>query len=128
MDGVPKWAANNDARITSVGAIMRKLRIDEMPQVINVLKGEMSFVGPRPERPYFVTQLAESIPFYVNRHIVKPGITGWAQLNYSYGASSEDAKCKLEYELYYIKHYSLLLDIMIILQTLRVVFWSQGVR
>ncbi|MEM7226380.1 MAG: TIGR03013 family XrtA/PEP-CTERM system glycosyltransferase [Pseudomonadota bacterium] len=127
-DGVPKWADKNDSRVTPVGAIIRKFRIDEMPQVINVLKGEMSFVGPRPERPYFVTQLAQSIPFYGNRHIVKPGITGWAQLNYSYGASSEDARRKLEYELYYIKHYSLLLDIMIILQTLRVVFWSHGVR
>lgn len=127
-DGVPKWAQTNDPRITAVGAVIRKLRIDEMPQVINVLKGEMSFVGPRPERPYFINQLAESIPFYTNRHVVKPGITGWAQLNYSYGASQEDARRKLEYELYYIKHYSLLLDIMIILQTLRVVFWSHGVR
>ena len=127
-DGVPKWAETNDPRITAIGSVIRKTRIDEMPQVINVLKGEMSFVGPRPERPYFVSQLAESIPFYGNRHIVKPGITGWAQLNYTYGASNEDARRKLEYELYYIKHYSLLLDIMIILQTLRVVFWSHGVR
>jgi exopolysaccharide biosynthesis polyprenyl glycosylphosphotransferase len=127
-DGVPRWAAANDSRITRVGAIIRKFRIDELPQLINVLRGEMSFVGPRPERPYFVEQLAEQIPFYGERHQVKPGITGWAQLNYQYGASIDDARRKLQFDLYYLFHYSLLLDIVIILQTVRVILWPQGVR
>ncbi len=127
-DGVPKWAAKNDARITSLGRIIRATRIDEIPQIFNVLSGAMSFVGPRPERPFFVTQLEEKIPFYGERHRVKPGITGWAQLNYPYGASEEDTKHKLEYDLYYIKNYSLFLDFLILIQTVRVVLWPDGVR
>jgi sugar transferase (PEP-CTERM system associated) len=127
-DGVPKWADENDPRITRVGALIRRCRIDELPQILNVLKGDMSFVGPRPERPYFVEQLAEKIPYYKERHWVKPGITGWAQLNYDYGASIDDARKKLQYDLYYIKHYSVFLDLIIILQTIRVIFWPKGVR
>ncbi len=127
-DGVPKWAAKNDSRVTPVGKVIRASRIDEIPQIFNVLKGDMSFVGPRPERPYFVDQLEKNIPFYGERHRVKPGITGWAQLNYPYGASEEDTKHKLEYDLYYIKNYSLLLDFIILVQTVRVVFWPDGVR
>ena len=124
----PQWAAANDTRITAVGAFVRKTRIDEIPQIINVLKGDMSFVGPRPERPFFVEQLAEVIPYYSERHRVKPGVTGWAQLNYPYGASIEDARQKLQYDLYYIKYYSLLLDLSIIAQTVRVVLWPHGAR
>jgi len=123
QDGVPRWSAGADARVTAVGAFIRKTRIDEIPQVINVLKGEMSFVGPRPERPYFVEQLDKEIPYYRERFRVKPGITGWAQLNYPYGASVEDARRKLEYDLYYIRHYSLMLDTIIVLQTIRVILW-----
>jgi sugar transferase (PEP-CTERM system associated) len=127
-DGVPKWAAAKDSRITAVGAFLRRTRIDEIPQIFAVLRGDMSFVGPRPERPYFVDQLRQKIPFYAERHGVKPGITGWAQLNYQYGASVEDARMKLQYDLYYIKYYGIVLDTMIILQTLRVVLWPEGVR
>jgi sugar transferase (PEP-CTERM system associated) len=127
-DGRPRWAAANDPRITIVGAFIRKFRIDEMPQIFNVLIGDMSFVGPRPERPFFVNQLAEEIPFYGERHRVKPGITGWAQLNYSYGASIEDAARKHQYDLYYVRYTNILLDLVIILQTIRVVLWPQGVR
>lgn len=127
-DGVPKWAAENDHRVTAVGAFIRKTRIDEIPQLFNVLKGEMSFVGPRPERPFFVEQLCQIIPYYEIRHRVKPGITGWAQLNYQYGASVEDAWHKLQYDLYYIKYYSVLRDLVIILQTIRVVIIPQGAR
>jgi len=127
-DGVPKWAAKNDVRITSLGRIIRATRIDEIPQIFNVLSGAMSFVGPRPERPFFVNKLEEKIPFYGERHRVKPGITGWAQLNYPYGASEEDTKRKLEYDLYYIKNYSLFLDFLILIQTVRVVLWPDGVR
>ena len=122
-DGVPRWAAGDDQRVTAIGEFIRKTRIDEIPQMINVLKGEMSFVGPRPERPYFVEQLAEEIPYYRERLRVKPGITGWAQLNYPYGASVADARHKLEYDLFYIRHYGLMLDTIIVLQTLRVVLW-----
>ena len=122
-DGVPRWAAARDARVTAVGAFIRKVRIDEIPQILNVLRGDMSFVGPRPERPYFVEQLAKQIPFYRERFRVKPGITGWAQLNYPYGASIEDAREKLQYELYYIKHYSLILDLIIVMQTVRIILW-----
>jgi lipopolysaccharide/colanic/teichoic acid biosynthesis glycosyltransferase len=103
-------------------------RLDELPQVFNVLKGDMSFIGPRPERPYFVDQLAERIPYYRERHRVKPGISGWAQINYPYGASVEDAKHKLEYDLYYAKNYTLAFDLMIFLQTIRVVLWPSEVR
>jgi sugar transferase (PEP-CTERM system associated) len=127
-DGVPRWAATNDQRVTRIGRFMRMTRLDELPQVFNVLKGDMSFIGPRPERPYFVDQLAERIPYYRERHRVKPGISGWAQINYPYGASVEDAKHKLEYDLYYAKNYTLAFDLMIFLQTIRVVLWPSEVR
>jgi sugar transferase (PEP-CTERM system associated) len=127
-NGGPRWAAKDDARITRVGAIIRKVRIDELPQLINVLKGEMSFVGPRPERPYFVEQLAPHIPFYGERHAVKPGITGWAQINHHYGASLHDARQKLSYDLFYVKNHSLLLDFIILIQTVRVILFSEGAR
>ena len=127
-DGIARWAALNDPRVTIVGNVIRKLRIDEIPQVYNVLRGEMSFVGPRPERLSIVNQLAQDIPFYQYRHSVKPGITGWAQINYPYGASVQDAIEKLKYDLYYIKNYSLFLDLVILAQTLRVVLWPQGAR
>lgn len=127
-DGVPRWAAVNDSRITRVGAFIRHTRIDEIPQIFNVLRGEMSFIGPRPERPYFVDELRQSIPYYFERHRVKPGISGWAQLNYPYGASVEDAKEKFQYDLYYIKNYSLFLDLIVLIQTARVVLWPDGVR
>jgi len=127
-DGAPRWAANRDPRITRVGAIIRRFRIDELPQLWNVFKGNMSFVGPRPERPFFVDQLAECIPFYNERHSVKPGITGWAQVNYSYGASLEDARQKLAYDLYYVKNRTLFLDIVILIQTVRVILFREGAR
>lgn len=123
-----QWAARNDPRITRVGRFIRKTRIDELPQAWTVLKGEMSFVGPRPERPEFVAGLEEQLPFYAERHMVKPGITGWAQINYPYGASTEDSRNKLEYDLYYAKNYTPFLDLLIILQTLRVVLWHEGAR
>ncbi len=127
-DGRPLWAQEGDPRVTAVGRFIRATRIDELPQIINVLKGDMSFVGPRPERPFFVCDLAAAIPFYNERHIVKPGITGWAQLNYPYGASVDDARQKLEYDLYYIKNYSPFLDLLILIQTVRVILWRDGVR
>ena len=127
-DGVARWAQKNDGRITLVGAFMRKTRIDELPQLFNVLKGDMSFVGPRPERPMFVEKLSAQIPFYSERHRVKPGITGWAQISYAYGASEEDAMQKLQYDLYYVKNYSLFLDLLILLQTAEVVLWGRGAR
>lgn len=127
-DGKAQWAKKSDPRVTRVGAFIRKARIDEIPQAFNVLKGDMSFVGPRPERPVFVTMLAEELPFYQERHSVRPGITGWAQLNYPYGASAEDAKQKLQYDLFYIKYFSIIFDLAIVLQTLRVVIWSDGAR
>jgi len=126
--GKAVWAAKDDPRITRIGRIIRKLRIDELPQVWTVLKGEMSFVGPRPERPQFVAELSEKIPFYAERHVVKPGITGWAQINYPYGASIDDARHKLEYDLYYAKNYTPFLDVVIILQTIRVVLFPDGAR
>jgi sugar transferase (PEP-CTERM system associated) len=122
------WAAAADSRITRVGALLRRTRIDEMPQLFNVLHGEMSLVGPRPERPGFVAQLSAEIPLYGQRHIVKAGLTGWAQVNYPYGASTDDARSKLSYDLYYVKNFSLLFDLLILLQTLRVVLWPGGVR
>ncbi len=122
------WAAEDDPRITRIGKWIRKVRIDELPQCWSVLKGEMSFVGPRPERPQFVADLERELPFYAERHMVKPGITGWAQINYPYGASTEDARNKLEYDLYYAKNYSPFLDLLILLQTLRVVLWPEGAR
>lgn len=123
-----KWAAKADPRITRVGRIIRKVRIDELPQVWSVLKGEMSFVGPRPEVPHFVSDLERELPFYAERHVVKPGITGWAQINYHYGASIEDARHKLEYDLYYAKNYTPFLDLLILLQTARVILWPEGAR
>ncbi len=123
-----QWAAKDDPRVTRIGNFIRKTRIDELPQLWTVLKGEMSFVGPRPERPEFVADLVQYLPYYAERHMVKPGITGWAQINYPYGASIEDARHKLEYDLYYAKNYSPFLDLLILLQTLRVVLWNEGAR
>ena len=128
VDGKPKWAGASDDRVTRVGRVIRKVRIDELPQIFNVLKGEMSFVGPRPERPFFVEQLAEEIPFYVSRHSIKPGITGWAQVCYPYGASVKDAIEKLQYDLYYVKNHCLFLDLMILIHTVRVVLFGKGAR
>jgi sugar transferase (PEP-CTERM system associated) len=127
-NGAPQWAAANDDRITRVGRILRNTRIDELPQLFNVLKGEMSLVGPRPERPVFVDQLVKKIPFYALRQSVKPGITGWAQVRYSYGASVDDAVEKLQHDLYYVKNNSLFLDIMILFATVEVVLWGKGAR
>ena len=121
-----QWAAKNDSRVTRVGAFIRATRIDELPQLFNVLRGEMSFIGPRPERPEFTGMLEKEIPFYSLRHILRPGVTGWAQVMYPYGASVEDAREKLQFELYYIKNYSLLLDAAIVLKTVRVVLFGQG--
>ncbi|NCN83998.1 MAG: TIGR03013 family PEP-CTERM/XrtA system glycosyltransferase [Sphingomonadales bacterium] len=128
VGGQAIWASENDPRITRIGRFIRKVRIDELPQAWSVLKGEMSFVGPRPERPQFVDDLQTKMPFYTERHIVKPGITGWAQINYPYGASIEDSRHKLEYDLYYAKNYTPFLDLLIILQTIRVVLWPEGAR
>jgi sugar transferase (PEP-CTERM system associated) len=126
--GGPQWAAKEDARITRLGAIIRRIRIDELPQLLNVLKGDMSFIGPRPERPYFVEQLARHIPFYDERLGVKPGITGWAQIRYPYGASLQDARQKLSYDLFYLKNHTLLLDLLILIQTVRVILFPEGAR
>jgi sugar transferase (PEP-CTERM system associated) len=126
--GQPVWAQKADARVTRVGSLIRKVRIDELPQIFNVLRGEMSLVGPRPERPQFVAGLEDRIPYYRERHCVKPGITGWAQLCYPYGSSEHDAAEKLQYDLYYVKNHSLLFDLMILLQTAEVVLWGQGAR
>ncbi len=122
------WAATQDTRITYIGAILRRTRIDELPQLFNVLRGEMSFVGPRPERPGFVNMLAQQIPLYHERHVTKAGLTGWAQINYPYGASIDDARSKLSYDLYYVKNFNVLFDLLIILQTVRVILWPGGVR
>ena len=124
--GTPQWAASKDPRTTRVGRIIRKLRIDELPQILNVVKGDMSFVGPRPERPFFVKQLCQDVPFYNARHSVKPGITGLAQVRYQYGASVEDSIQKLQYDLYYVKNNSLFLDILILIDTLQVVLFGKG--
>lgn len=124
----PLWASKNDSRVTRVGSVIRLLRIDELPQLVNVLRGEMSFVGPRPERPQFVDELSAMIPYYQERHCVKPGITGWAQLCYAYGSSVEDAQEKLQYDLYYIKNQSVLFDLQILLQTIEVVLFGKGAR
>jgi sugar transferase (PEP-CTERM system associated) len=126
--GKPRWASQQDPRITRVGGFIRPMRIDELPQLINVLRGEMSMIGPRPERPHFVEQLARVIPLYSERSYVKPGITGWAQVNYPYGASVEDARQKLSYDLYYVKNRSLLLDLLILLATVRVILFREGAR
>ena len=126
--GTPQWATCNDPRITRIGKILRMLRIDELPQVFNVLKGEMSFVGPRPERPFFVDQLANEIPYYNMRHSIKPGITGMAQVRYSYAASKADTIQKLQYDLYYVKNNSLFLDMLIMIETIQVVLFGKGAR
>jgi lipopolysaccharide/colanic/teichoic acid biosynthesis glycosyltransferase len=126
--GNPVWAQQNDPRVTRVGRFIRATRIDELPQLVNVLVGEMSLVGPRPERPHFVEQLSRAIPFYRQRSYVKPGVTGWAQINFPYGASIEDAREKLAYDLYYIKNRSLLLDAAVLVSTIRVVLFGKGAR
>jgi lipopolysaccharide/colanic/teichoic acid biosynthesis glycosyltransferase len=120
-DGVQWSAAKGDSRVTPVGAFLRKFRIDEIPQLVNVLRGEMSFVGPRPERPEFIEQIEREVPFFSERLMLLPGLTGWAQVNYPYGASVEDARRKLEYDLYYLKHMGLLLDLFVILDTIKTV-------
>jgi sugar transferase (PEP-CTERM system associated) len=125
-DGVARWATKNDSRVTRVGAFIRKMRIDELPQLIGVLRGEMSLVGPRPERPSFVSQLQQHIPFYDIRHSVKPGVTGWAQVRYTYGGSIEDARRKHQFDLYYVKNNSLFLDLLIIVETVSVVLFREG--
>ena len=127
-DTGPVWACENDPRVTKLGSWFRKMRIDEIPQLFNVLKGEMSFIGPRPERREFVDKLSEKIPYYGKRHFIKPGVTGWAQVRYAYGASYEDALEKMRYDLYYIKNYSFILDIMILLETVKVVLFRRGGR
>jgi sugar transferase (PEP-CTERM system associated) len=126
--GTPVWASDKDERVTRVGRIIRLTRLDELPQLWNVLKGDMSFVGPRPERPYFVQQLAAAIPFYMERHAVKPGLTGWAQVKYRYGASVEDAMEKLRYDLYYIKHLSIVFDLTIAIDTVKVIVSGKGAQ
>jgi sugar transferase (PEP-CTERM system associated) len=127
-DGTPRFAASNDDRVTRVGRIIRKLRIDELPQLVNVLTGDMSLVGPRPERPYFVDQLAHEIPYYAVRHSLKPGVTGWAQVRYRYTATLEDAVQKLQYDLYYVKNHTLFLDIVILFETVGVVLSGEGAQ
>jgi sugar transferase (PEP-CTERM system associated) len=126
--GTPIWATSHDTRVTRVGRFIRLTRLDELPQFWNVLRGEMSFVGPRPERLFFVQQLAESIPFYMARHAVRPGVTGWAQVRYRYGASVEDALEKLRYDLYYIKHRSLVFDLTILVDTIKVMVCRKGAQ
>ena len=127
-DGQPRWAATKDDRITRVGAVIRRYRIDEFPQLLNVLKGEMSLVGPRPERPFFVAQLQAEIPFYAVRHCLKPGVTGWAQVRFQYGATIADSLEKLQYDLYYVKNHTLALDLLILFETIRVVLSGDGAR
>jgi len=117
-----QWATKNDPRVTPVGRLLRRTHLDELPQLLNIIKGDISFVGPRPERPEFVSQLEEKIPYYEIRHLIKPGLTGWAQINYRYGASIEDAHEKLQYDIYYIKNCSLLIDVLILLKTVRLLF------
>lgn len=125
-DGLPRWAQSGDDRVTRVGRLIRRLRVDELPQLLNVLSGEMSLVGPRPERPYFVDQLAREIPYYAVRHSVKPGVTGWAQVRYQYGASVADAIQKLQFDLYYVKNHNLVLDTLVLFETVRVVLTGEG--
>jgi len=127
-DGVARWASANDSRVTALGAFLRKTRLDELPQIYNVLKGDMSLVGPRPERPEFVLDLEKTIPYYRERHRVKPGLTGWAQLRYQYGSTLEDAKQKLQYDLYYVKNMNIFLDMVILLETVEVVLMGKGAR
>jgi sugar transferase (PEP-CTERM system associated) len=127
-EGRPRWATANDDRVTRVGRLIRLLRIDELPQIFNVLRGDMSLVGPRPERPFFVDQLQQQVPYFAVRHSVKPGVTGWAQVRYPYGSSVEDAIQKLQYDLYYVKNHSLFLDIVILFETVVVVLTGKGAR
>jgi sugar transferase (PEP-CTERM system associated) len=127
-DGKPQWAQANDSRVTRVGQFIRRTRIDELPQLFNVLKGEMSLVGPRPERPFFVEQLTQEIPFYAVRHSVKPGLTGWAQVRYHYGSTVEDSQEKLQYDLYYVKNHTLFLDLVVLFETVGVVLTGKGAR
>jgi lipopolysaccharide/colanic/teichoic acid biosynthesis glycosyltransferase len=124
----PVWASADDPRVTRVGRLLRKIRLDETPQMFNVLRGDMSFIGPRPERPVFVNQLKEQIPFYALRFAVKPGITGWAQVKYPYGSTVEDALEKLQYDLHYIKNRSIFLDLLILLKSVQVVLLARGAR
>jgi sugar transferase (PEP-CTERM system associated) len=124
----PVWARSEDDRVTRMGRIMRKTRLDEIPQFWNILKGEMNFVGPRPERPHFVSQLAQEIPYYEQRHLIEPGLTGWAQIKYPYGSSIEDARQKLQYDLYYIKNQSLALDATILFETVKTILFGRGAR
>ena len=126
--GKAVWASANDSRITRIGAFIRNTRLDELPQIYNVLKGDMSFVGPRPERPEFVDELNQQLDYYRERHSVRPGLMGWAQLNYPYGASYEDAANKLKYDLYYVKNHSFMLDVLIVVQSVEVVLLGKGVR
>ena len=121
-----KWAQVNDLRVTKFGKFLRKSRIDEIPQFINIIKGEMSVIGPRPERPFFVSELTKSIPFYETRHIIKPGLTGWAQVKTGYGASVDDSLTKFQYDLFYIKHRSVFLDLNIMVKTLSTVLFYRG--
>jgi lipopolysaccharide/colanic/teichoic acid biosynthesis glycosyltransferase len=127
-NGVAVWASTNDDRTTRVGRFIRATRLDELPQLFNVLAGDMSFVGPRPERPQFVDQLNQEIRYYSVRHSVKPGLTGWAQLRYPYGASVQDAREKLKFDLFYVKNHGLIFDFMILLQTVEVVLFRRGAR
>ena len=127
-EGTAIWASEGDSRVTKIGKLLRKYRLDELPQVINVIKGDMSFVGPRPERPEFISKLSEHIPYYKERHVVKPGLTGWAQLNYPYGSSMDDAYHKHLYDMYYVKNHSLFLDCLILLQTVEVILFGKGAR
>jgi lipopolysaccharide/colanic/teichoic acid biosynthesis glycosyltransferase len=127
-DGVARWAQQADARITRFGSFIRVTRLDELPQLFNVLRGQMSLVGPRPERPFFVDQLSSAIRYYPVRHCVKPGLTGWAQLRYPYGASVEDAREKLKFDLFYAKNHNFLFDLVILVQTLEVVVFRRGAR
>jgi lipopolysaccharide/colanic/teichoic acid biosynthesis glycosyltransferase len=121
-----KWASVNDDRVTKIGGFIRKYRIDELPQLFNIIMGDMGFVGPRPERPEFVEKLVKEIPYYNQRHNVKPGLTGWAQLKYPYGSTTEDAQEKLKFDLYYIKHRTLLLDLVILIRTVEIVLFGKG--
>ena len=127
QDG-PVWASKHDDRMTRVGRIIRKIRVDEIPQFWNILRGEMSFVGPRPERPHFVAQLAQQIPYYEQRHLIAPGLTGWAQIKYPYGSSTEDARHKLEYDLFYIKNHTLLFDVIILFETFKIILFGRGAQ
>jgi len=122
----PVWAQTDDQRMTRVGRIIRKIRVDEIPQFWSILRGDMNFVGPRPERPHFIAQLAQEIPYYEQRHLIAPGLTGWAQIKYPYGASIEDARQKLQYDLYYIKKQSLTLDATIMFETIKTILFGRG--